>query len=175
MKLSKSKNVLYYRNNGNKLSEYQLLTQFNPVFINKKIQMCEFQIESMYHMNTSTTTCDEIFGVVSVSYPIEKLAIKIIEAKAGLVNYKKRSMRNMEILKSVLNQYTEKEKKQVIRYMRSNGQYKPYNVIERLQTDLYHLNIKQRIARQKQRDMMIENSKRERVNAYHKKPMLKVV
>ncbi|HEG8937641.1 TPA: spore coat protein, partial [Staphylococcus aureus] len=37
MKLSKSKNVLYYRNNGNKLSEYQLLTQFNPAFINKKI------------------------------------------------------------------------------------------------------------------------------------------
>ncbi|PTG22453.1 hypothetical protein BU632_08405 [Staphylococcus chromogenes] len=59
--------------------------------------------------------------------------------------------------------------------MRSNGRYKPYNVIERLQGDLYHLNIKQRIARQKQRDMMIENSKHEHVNAYHKKPMLKVV
>lgn len=113
MKLNKAQKVLYYRNNDNKLSEYQLLTQFNPVFINKKIQMCEYQIESMYHMNTSTTTCDEIFGVVSVSYPIEKLAIKIIEAKAGLVNYKKRSMCNMEILKSVLNQYSEKEKKQV--------------------------------------------------------------
>ncbi|WP_369040987.1 spore coat protein [Staphylococcus chromogenes] len=175
MKLSKSKNVLYYRNNGNKLSEYQLLTQFNPVFINKKIQMCEFQIESMYHMNTSTTTCDEIFGVVSISYPIEKLAIKIIEMKDGLHNYKRRSMRNMEILKSVLNQYSEKEKKQVVRYMRSNGRYKPYNVIERLQIDLYHLNIKQRIVRQKQRYMKVEKNKRERVNAYHKKPMLKVV
>lgn len=59
--------------------------------------------------------------------------------------------------------------------MRSNGRYKPYNVIERLQVDLYHLNIKQRIARQKQRDMMIEKNKHERVNEYHKKPMLKVV
>lgn len=175
MKLNKAQKVLYYRNNGNKLSEYQLLTQFNPVFINKKIQMCEFQIESMYHMNTSTTTCDEIFGVVSVSYPIEKLAIKIIEAKAGLQNFKNRSLRNLEMLKCVLNQYTEKEKQQVVKYMRSNGRYKPYNVIERLQVDLYHLNIKQRIARQKQRDMMIEKNKRECVNAYHKKPMLKVV
>ncbi|UXS67779.1 spore coat protein [Staphylococcus chromogenes] len=175
MKLIKAQKVLYYHNNGNKLSEYQLLTQFNPVFINKKIKMCEFQIESMYHMNTSTTTCDEIFGVVSISYPIEKLAIKIIEAKTGLQKYKKRSIRDMEILKSVLNHYTEEEKQQVVKYMRSNGQYKPYNVIERLQIDLYHLNIKQRVARQNQRNMMIEKSKRERVNAYHKKRMLKVV
>ncbi|HGO3853853.1 TPA: spore coat protein, partial [Staphylococcus aureus] len=55
MKLLKTKNCLYYRNGDNKLSEYQLLTQFNPTFINKKIKMCEFQIESMYHMSASTT------------------------------------------------------------------------------------------------------------------------
>lgn len=79
MKLLKTKNCLYYRNGDNKLSEYQLLTQFNPAFINRKIKMCEFQIESMYHMSASTTACDEIMGVVSVSYPIEKLVIKIIE------------------------------------------------------------------------------------------------
>ena len=88
MKLLKTKHCLYYRNGDNKLSEYQLLTQFNPAFINKKIKMCEFQIESMYHMSASTTTCDEIMGVVSVSYPIEKLVIKIIETKARLQNYK---------------------------------------------------------------------------------------
>lgn len=105
MKLSKSKNVLYYRNVDNKLSEYQLLTQFNPAFINKKIKMCEFQIESMYHMSASTTTCDEIMGVVSVSYPIEKLVIKIIETKAGLQNYKNRSINNMALLKKVLNHF----------------------------------------------------------------------
>ncbi|HCU7906548.1 TPA: spore coat protein, partial [Staphylococcus aureus] len=44
MKLLKTKNRLYYRNGDNKLSEYQLLTQFNPAFINKKIKMCELQI-----------------------------------------------------------------------------------------------------------------------------------
>ncbi len=125
MKLSKSKNVFYYRNSDNKLSEYQLLTQINPAFINKKIKMCEFQIESMYHMSASTTTCDEIMGVVSVSYPIEKLVIKIIETKARLQNYKNRSISNMVLLKTVLNHYTEKEQKQVVKYMRSNGQYKP--------------------------------------------------
>ncbi|MBJ6275980.1 spore coat protein, partial [Staphylococcus aureus] len=152
MKLLKTKNRLYYRNGDNKLSEYQLLTQFNPAFINKKIKMCEFQIESMYYMSASTTTCDEIMGVVSVSYPIEKLVIKIIETKSGLQNYKNRSINNIASLKNVLNRYTEKEKKQVIKYMHSNGRYKPYNIIERLQVDLYQASIKQRSERQKQRD-----------------------
>ena len=175
MKLLKTKNCLYYRNGDNKLSEYQLLTQFNPAFINKKIKMCEFQIESMYHMSASTTTCDEIMGVVSVSYPIEKLVIKIIETKAGLQNYKNRSISNMVLLKTVLNHYTEKEQKQVVKYMRSNGRYKPYNVIERLQVDLYQASIKQRSERQKQRNTAIENSKIARVNAYHQSSHVKVV
>lgn len=164
MKLSKSKNVLYYRNVDNKLSEYQLLTQFNPAFINKKI-----------NMSASTTTCDEIMGVVSVSYPIEKLVIKIIETKAGLQNYKNRSINNMALLKKVLNHYTEKEQKQVVKYMRSNGRYKPYNVIERLQVDLYQASIKQRSERQKQRNTAIENSKIARVNEYHQSSYVKVV
>ncbi|HHA2997286.1 TPA: spore coat protein, partial [Staphylococcus aureus] len=151
MKLLKTKHCLYYRNGDNKLSEYQLLTQFNPVFINKKIKMCEFQIESMYHMSASTTTCDEIMGIVSVSYPIEKLVIKIIEIKAGLQNYKSRSISNIALLKTVLGRYTEKEKKQVVKYMRSNGRYKSYDVIDRLQVDLYQASIKQRSERQRQR------------------------
>ncbi|UXV53409.1 spore coat protein [Staphylococcus aureus] len=175
MKLSKSKNVFYYRNSDNKLSEYQLLTQFNPTFINKKIRMCEFQIESMYHMSASTTTCDETMGVVSVSYPIEKLVIKIIETKAGLQNYKNKSINNMVLLKTVLNHYTEKEQKQVVKYMRSNGRYKPYNAIERLQVDLYQASIKQRSERQKQRNTAIENSKIARVNKYHQSSHVKVV
>ncbi|HHC6381977.1 spore coat protein [Staphylococcus aureus] len=175
MRLIKAKKRLYYRNGDNKLSEYQLLTQFNPAFINKKIKMCEFQIESMYHMSASTTTCDEIMGVVSVSYPIEKLVIQIIETKARLQKYKSRSISNMALLKNVLNFYTEEEKKQVVKYMRSNGRYKPYNVIECLQVDLYQASINQRSERQKQRNIAIENSKIARVNAYHQSSHVKVV
>ena len=162
MKLLKTKNCLYYHNGDNKLSDYQLLTQFNPAFINKKIKMCEFQIESMYHMSASTTTCDEIMGVVSVSYPIEKLVIKIIETKARLQNYKNRSISNMVLLKTVLNHYTEREQKQVVKYMRSNGRYKPYNVIERLQVICIKqvLNNVQNVKTKK----IIENSKIARVN-----------
>ncbi|HDG6222227.1 TPA: spore coat protein, partial [Staphylococcus aureus] len=112
---------------------------------------------------------------VSVSYPIEKLVIQIIETKARLQNYKKRSISNMALLKNVLTFYTEKEKKQVVKYMRSNGRYKPYNVIERLQVDLYRESIKQRSERQKQRNTAIENSKIARVNAYHQSTYVKVV
>ena len=54
----------------------------------------------------------------------------------------------MVLLKTVLNHYTEREQKQVVKYMRSNGRYKPYNVIERLQVDLYQASIKQRSERQ---------------------------
>ncbi|EVE07520.1 hypothetical protein T759_02623, partial [Staphylococcus aureus SJOS6004] len=78
---------------------------------------------------------------------------------------------NMALLKKVLNHYTEKEQKQVVKYMRSNGRYKPYNVIERLQV----ASIKQRSERQKQRNTAIENSKIARVNAYHQSSYVKVV
>ncbi|EOD3697021.1 TPA: spore coat protein, partial [Staphylococcus aureus] len=107
--------------------------------------------------------------------PIEKLVIKIIETKARLQNYKNRSISNMVLLKTVLNHYTEKEQKQVVKYMRSNGRYKPFNVIERLQVDLYQASIKQRSERQKQRNTAIENSKIARVNAYHQSSYVKVV
>ncbi|HEJ8691832.1 TPA: spore coat protein, partial [Staphylococcus aureus] len=85
--------------------------------------------------------------------------------------YKNRSINNMALLKKVLNHYTEKEQKQVVKYMRSNGRYKPYNVIERLQV----ASIKQRSERQKQRNTAIENSKIARVNAYHQSSYVKVV
>lgn len=84
MKLSKSKNVLYYRNVDNKLSEYQLLTQFNPAFINKKIKMCEFQIESMYHSLIQGRSFKDISNVLecseqSVRLWYETLLDKIVE------------------------------------------------------------------------------------------------
>lgn len=90
-------------------------------------------------------------------------------------NYKSRSICNMALLKNVLNFYTEKEKKQVVKYMRSNGRYKPYNVIERLQVDLYQASIKQRSERQKQRNTVIENSKIARINSYHQSSHVKMV
>ncbi len=99
MKLLKTKNCLYYRNGDNKLSDYQLLTQFNPAFINKKIRCVNSKLKYVPY-ECIDNKHDEIMGVVSVSYPIE-LVIKIIETKARLQNYKNRSISNMVLLKTV--------------------------------------------------------------------------
>ena len=37
----------------NKISEYTLLTEYNPKFINTKIKAITMQIEMMYHLNIS--------------------------------------------------------------------------------------------------------------------------
>ncbi|MBA8764178.1 spore coat protein [Staphylococcus coagulans] len=175
MRLKRAEKVLHYRVVDNKISEYKLLTQFNPLFINKKIVMCERQIEALYDLNTSTVTCDEVYGMVSVSYPIEKLVVRIVQEKEGLSNFKNRAIENIKMIKQVLQFYTAQERKQVIKYMRSNGRYKPSDVIERLQVDLYQVYIKQRVERQKRINTMIKNSKRVRVNEYNRRTHLKVV
>lgn len=175
MRLKRRKKVLYYRHVDNKLSEYQLLTQFNPMFIKRKIKTCEEQIEAMYDMNTSTTTCDEVRGVISVSYPIDSLAIHIIEEKEALQHYRKRSETNIRMLNEVLAKYTPIDRSKAIRYLRSRGRYKPSDVIERLQVDLYPYYIKERVARQYERDRAINIEKRNRIKQYIEKESVEAI
>ncbi|MEB6230017.1 pathogenicity island protein [Staphylococcus xylosus] len=122
-----------------KISEYELLTKYNPQYINSKIKMAQSHIDEMYHLSTSITTCDSIMGIVSVSYPVDKLVIWISETKDNLNKFKDDSIKRLSILKQVLGDYTQGEQKQVARYLRSNGRIKPYNTIERLQVDLFNL------------------------------------
>ena len=42
----------------------------------------------MYHLNVSHTVCDDVMGVISVSYPLEKLVLWIVEKKDELDRYK---------------------------------------------------------------------------------------
>ena len=67
-----------------KISEYALLTEHNPKFINTKIKAITTQIEMMYHLNMSHMTTNDVYGVVSISYPLEKLVISIIDEKEKL-------------------------------------------------------------------------------------------
>ncbi|MCE5090149.1 pathogenicity island protein [Staphylococcus devriesei] len=122
-----------------KVLEYQLLTEYNPKFINAKIKAITTQIEMMYHMSMSHTTISDEFGIVSVSYPLEKLVIRIIEEKDKLKWYKAKSNRNLNHLKQVIKTYTPEEQKDIIYYMQSNGSTINYNLIERLQYDLFKL------------------------------------
>lgn len=122
-----------------KVLEYQLLTEYNPKFINAKIKAITTQIEMMYHMSMSHTTISDEFGIVSVSYPLEKLVIRIIEEKDKLKCYKSKSNRNLNHLKQVIKGYTPEEQKDIIYYMQSNGSTIKYDLIERLQYDLFKL------------------------------------
>lgn len=54
-------------------------------------------------MSMSHTTISDEFGIVSVSYPLEKLVIRIIEEKDKLKWYKAKSNRNLNHLKQVIS------------------------------------------------------------------------
>ena len=122
-----------------KISEYTLLTEYNPKFINTKIKAITTQIEMMYHLNMSHMTTNDVYGVVSISYPLEKLVISIIDEKEKLQRFKTKSNRNMQQLKQIIKKYTPSEQKDIMYYMQSNGSVIDYDLIERLQRDLYKL------------------------------------
>lgn len=129
-----------------KISEYTLLTEYNPKFINTKIKAITIQIEMMYHLNISHMTTNDVHGVVSISYPLEKLVIDIIGEKEKLKCFKTKSNRNMQQLKQVIKRYTPGEQKEIMYYMQSNGSTIDYDLIERLQRDLYKLRQKVSVA-----------------------------
>ncbi|MBV5158148.1 pathogenicity island protein [Staphylococcus epidermidis] len=122
-----------------KISEYELLTKYNPKYINSKIKTAQSHIDEMYHLSTSITTCDQIMGIISVSYPVDKLVIWISETKDNLKRFKDDSSMRLYLLKQVLNTYTKVEQQQVVRYMQSHGRIKTHELIERLQVDLYNI------------------------------------
>ncbi|OFM06471.1 pathogenicity island protein [Staphylococcus sp. HMSC074C02] len=137
MNLRRVKYPLIYHEN--KISEYTLLTEYNPKFINTKIKAITIQIEMMYHLNISHMTTNDVHGVVSISYPLEKLVIDIIGEKEKLKRFKTKANRNMQQLKQVIKRYTPGEQKEIMYYMQSNGSTIDYDLIERLQRDLYKL------------------------------------
>ena len=102
-----------------KISEYELLTKYNPKYINSKIKTAQSHIDEMYHLSTSITTCDDIMGVISVSYPVDNLVIWISETKDNLKRFKDDSAMRLYLLKQILNTYSQEEQRQVVRYMQS--------------------------------------------------------
>ncbi|MGX0401536.1 MULTISPECIES: hypothetical protein [Staphylococcus] len=128
--------VLYYRP-SNKITEYELLTKYNPKFINRKCNLIQNQINEMYYLNQSHMTCDDIRGVITVSYPIDKLVEWIIESKENLQKYKDRSKVNMNILKQIISQYSKQDQTAIMTYMNSNGRFRPTQLIDKLREDIF--------------------------------------
>ncbi len=150
LKLIKSQSIFYYY--GTKLTEYELLTQYNPMFINSKIRAIQEQINAMYHLSASHTVCDEIAGVITVSYPVEKLVIWITDQKDELKRFKINSTKKLNLLRKLISNYSPKEQKEVMRYFKSNGSNKPYKTIDKLQEDLYKIYHHKRVKGNKQRE-----------------------
>lgn len=151
MILKRCKSVLWYYEEK-KITEYELLTHYNPQFINSKIRAIQEQIDAMYHLNVSHTVCDDVMGVISVSYPIEKLVIWITDQKDELNRFKINSTKKLNLLKKLISNYTPKEQKEVMRYFKSNGSNKPYKTIDKLQEDLYKVHHHKRLERNKQQE-----------------------
>ncbi|WP_238418527.1 pathogenicity island protein [Mammaliicoccus fleurettii] len=122
---------------NNKFTEYELLMKFNPKIINSKIKAMNTQIECMYHLNMSHVITADNGQLVSTSYPLDKLVIYIIEEKSKLSYYKRKSDERLKILKRVISSYTLQEQRNIMRYMATNGRVKDFDVIDRLQVDLY--------------------------------------
>lgn len=138
MILKQNKSTLYYIEEQ-KISEYELLLKYNPLIVNRKIRSIEMQIEESYHLNVSHMTCDDVGGVITVSYPLEKIVIWIIQQREDLECFKKSSFKRMNLLKQIIRGYTKQEQKEVIDYMRSHGSIKAYETISKLQRDLYKI------------------------------------
>ncbi|MEY8619710.1 pathogenicity island protein [Staphylococcus xylosus] len=151
MKLKRCKSVLLYKEEM-KITEYELLTSYNPQFINSKIRAIQEQIDAMYHLNTSHMMCDDVAGVITVSYPLEKLVIWIIDQKEELNRFKTNSTKKLNLLKKLISNYTAKEQNEVMRYFKSNGSNKPYKTIDKLQEDLYKVHHHKRLERNKQQE-----------------------
>ena len=77
-------------------------------------------------------TCDEIRGVIAVSYPIDKLVEWIIESKENLQKYKDRFKVNMNTLKEIISKYSKSDQIAIMTYMNSNGRFRPTKLIDRL-------------------------------------------
>ena len=150
MRLKRCKSVLLYKEEM-KITEYELLTSYNPQFINSKIRAIQEQIDAMYHLNVSHTVCDDVAGVITVSYPLEKLVIWIIDQKEELNRFKTNSTKKLNLLKKLISNYTSKEQNEVMRYFKSNGSNKPIKTIDKLQVDLYKVHYHKRLERNKQR------------------------
>lgn len=151
MILKRCKSVLWYYEEK-KITEYELLTHYNPQFINSKIRAIQEQIDAMYHLNVSHTVCDDVMGVISVSYPLEKLVLWIIDQKEELNRFKNSSTKKLNLLKKTIHNYTPKEQQEVMRYFKSNGSNKPLKTIDKLQEDLYKVHHYERIKRNKQQE-----------------------
>ncbi|WP_436855204.1 hypothetical protein [Staphylococcus caeli] len=119
------------------VSDYELLTRFNAYFISEKISAIENDIEMMYDRTYPHLASDEYLQQIYYeSFPLETLAIEIIEHKEKLDAYTRKSQRELKVFYKVIKQYSINEQNDIKRYMKSHGAYNPA-IIDTLKRELY--------------------------------------
>ena len=117
--------------------DYELLTRFNPNYINAKIAVIEQDIESMYDRTYPHLVGDKVVGSIYYeSFSLEHLAIDIMEQKDRLAKYKRKSKQYLKYFYTVLDQYTSKEKR-IIKSSINNYHIPDTTLLERFKCDLY--------------------------------------
>lgn len=146
------------------VSDYELLTRFNPYYISEKISGAEEDIEAMYDRTYPHLASDEyLHQIYYESFPLEKLAIEIMEQKQKLDKFVRKSQRDLKAFYKVIGKYTINEQNDIKRYMKSNATYNP-DIIDRLKLELYELVIDDRTKRNEMREI----KRRERKEAHAK-------
>ncbi|PTI59804.1 hypothetical protein BU090_09630 [Staphylococcus warneri] len=122
---------------GEMVCDYELLTRFNPNYINTKIAVIEQDIESMYDRTYPHLVGDNVVGSIYYeSFSLDHLAIDIMEQKDKLAKYKRKSKQYLKYFYTVLDQYTSKEKR-IIKSNISNHHIPDTPLFERFKCDLY--------------------------------------
>lgn len=133
------------------LTEYELLTRFNPIYIANKTAVIREQIQEMYYKNTPVSQTLEVGLFTTVTYPLEKLVIDIVDAKESLSRYERQSIENLNMLKEVMDSKNRYEQVEIMKYFNSKGLYRPFELIEQLRRDLYELSNSERNKRDSER------------------------
>ena len=146
------------------VSDYELLTRFNPYYISEKISGAEEDIEAMYDRTYPHLASDEyLHQIYYEAFPLETLAIEIMEQKQKLDKFVRKSQRDLKSFYKVIGKYTINEQNDIKRYMKSNATYIP-DIIDRLNSELYELVIDDRTKRNEMREI----KRRERKEAHAK-------
>ncbi|WP_440858366.1 hypothetical protein [Staphylococcus shinii] len=135
------------------VSDYELLTRFNPYYISEKISGAEEDIEMMYERIYPRLSSDEyLHQIYYEAFPLETLAIEIMEQKQKLDKFVRKSQRDLKAFYKVIGKYTINEQNDIKRYMKSHGTYIP-DIIDILKRELYKLVTDNRTKRNELREI----------------------
>lgn len=117
-------------------SDYELLTQYNPYYIKRKIEDMQVYIESSYTRGLPRLTNDGL-NVTYESVGLETLALDVIQLKEDMNKFKIKSLYKLRVCRNVLSHFDKSAQRDIMRYFESFGEYRPDKLINDFSTQVY--------------------------------------